>query len=91
MFIHRFGTLAHLLAYTEINEKKRDFDPTKFVKKVLQQRNRNENNDGDEKVSLKSEEQAKPSDYLKTSEAFNEEMSKIETGKFISLAYKVLI
>ncbi|OTF73626.1 hypothetical protein BLA29_005762 [Euroglyphus maynei] len=40
MFIHRFGTLAHLLAYTEIREKKKQIDYSSLVAQLIRDKSR---------------------------------------------------
>ncbi|UXI14105.1 chitin synthase 1 [Sarcoptes scabiei] len=40
MFIHRFGTLAHLLAYTELRERKKKFDYSSFIAKLIENKTR---------------------------------------------------
>lgn len=40
MFIHRFGTLAHLLAYTEIREKKKQIDYSSLVAQLIREKSR---------------------------------------------------
>ncbi|XP_027196350.2 chitin synthase chs-2-like [Dermatophagoides pteronyssinus] len=40
MFIHRFGTLAHLLAYTEIREKKKQIDYSSLVAQLIREKSK---------------------------------------------------
>ena len=78
MFIHRFGTLAHLLAYTEINEKKREFDASAFVRSVLEnKRSKQKQSTSDIDNEDSESDKFKPVEYT---EVFDQEMQKLETG-----------
>lgn len=81
MFIHRFGTLAHLLAYTDINEKKRQFDPSKYVKEIIQSTSHKDTllTDTDDTESSTNIEidNSKPMEYGKF---FDLQMQKLEHG-----------
>lgn len=39
MFFHRFGTFAHLLAYTEIGGNRKTFDYSSFVSNLIKEKN----------------------------------------------------
>ena len=86
MFIHRFGTLAHLLAYTKIELFKKNNNElanSEWVKRMVQMTRANKlavNNNSGEDNSPEGTVRGDRRSGFRLDDAFEKQMNKIESG-----------